>query len=116
MLNLKAAFKALVIVGLFATPTALAETTQVSMSIEYDIADLGTNAGAKSILETISLEAKSVCTSYLPVSAVRHVDDICVSELESGAKTKIIASAEEAGLAVAPVFIESTNLQVASYD
>ena len=87
-----------------ATPFAQAEGTPITVDFTYDSSLLANEAGAKSVLKSITDQAAEACTSAKPLTGVEIVDRTCRDDLVEQAIVKISAAAAEDGKEVTYVF------------
>lgn len=81
-----------------ATPVALAETAEtISVTITYDAALLGNDAGAMKVMEIIEDEAREACRAPATTYHRGTVDKNCVAEVIAKAAVLIEAQMAEIG-------------------
>lgn len=87
-----------------ATSVAHAEGTPITVDLTYDSALLATEAGAKTVLASITEQATEACTFKKAITDVELVDRSCREEMVEQAIEKISLAATEEGKEVAYVF------------
>jgi len=76
--------------GLAYAAPAMADPAQtVSAEIQYDNSALHSRAGAGFVLDSLQMQADSICRYDAPVSQAPRVDDSCVSQVIAQAVNKI---------------------------
>lgn len=91
-------------VAALAAPVAYAKGTPISVTIEYDSTMLATEAGAKSVLATVTAQATEACSYRKPVSGAISFDRTCRDDLVEKAIGMIRLAALEHGQATSYVF------------
>ena len=87
-----------------ATPFAQAEGTPITVDFTYDSALLATEAGAKTVVASITEQAVEACTVEKVFTGVEVLDRTCRDEMVEKAIEKISLAATEEGKAVSYVF------------
>lgn len=106
----------MIAIALAVAPTAAANTTEISVELEYDSTLLATEAGAEEVISSLNLQARTACTYRSSVTFVQQVDRSCVKSLLSNAATEIIAERETEGLETADTFARLAAVEYASLD
>ena len=81
---------AALLAGIAWAAPAMADPAQsVSAEIQYDNSALHSRAGAGAVLDSLQMQADSICRYDAPVSQAPRVDDSCVSQVIAQAVNKI---------------------------
>ncbi len=87
-----------------ATSVAHADGTPITVDLTYDSTLLATEAGAKTVLASITAQAAEACTVEKVFTGVELVDRTCRDDLVEQAIEKISLAATEEGKDVSYVF------------
>ena len=87
-----------------AVPVAQAEGTPITVSFNYDGTLLATEAGAKSVLNSIKTQAEEACAYKMPITGMPTYDRTCRNDLVDKAIGQIRIAAVENGYPAAYVF------------
>ena len=87
-----------------ATSVAHADGTPITVDFTYDSTLLATEAGAKTVLASITEQAAEACTVEKVFTGVELVDRTCRDEMVEQAIEKISLAATEEGKEVSYVF------------
>jgi len=106
----------IIALALAVAPTAVADTTEVAVELEYDSAMLVTEAGAEEVISSLKSQAKDACAYRSSITFTSKIDRSCVKSVVAEAATEILAEREEAGLETADVFTRLAAVEYASLD
>ena len=87
-----------------ATTVSHADGTPITVEFAYDSTLLATEAGAKTVLASITEQAAEACTVEKVFTGVEMIDRTCRDEMVEQAIEKISLAATEEGKAVSYVF------------
>ncbi|MEL6723696.1 MAG: UrcA family protein [Pseudomonadota bacterium] len=97
-------FVTLIAAAAVAAPFAHAEGTPITVEMTYDATLLATEAGAKSVLDSLKVQAAEACSYATPVTGTPTFDRDCRDDLVDKAIGEIRLAALEEGQAATYVF------------